>query len=83
MYEKTNSLCLTMQRYGKKLNAENPFNESPRIICESSNLYFVSTSKEEHQQHLHQDDTCKHAEWIDGCIADGWGVALYGVVGVG
>lgn len=29
MYEKTNCLCLTMQRYGKKPDYKNIFNEQP------------------------------------------------------
>lgn len=34
MYEKTNFLCLTMQRYDEKLNRENPFNESAILFSE-------------------------------------------------
>lgn len=42
MYEKTNFLCLTMQRYAEKLSGQNPFNESGDVFSESVDLYFVS-----------------------------------------
>ena len=44
MYEKTNSCCLTMQKYYKKLNGKNLFNESPRLFSQMDDLYFVSNS---------------------------------------
>lgn len=42
MYEKTNFLCLTMQRYDEKPIRENPFNESVAIFSKAGYLYFVS-----------------------------------------
>lgn len=42
MYEKTNFLCLTMQRYDEKAIRENPFNESVSIFSKAYYLYFVS-----------------------------------------
>lgn len=42
MYEKTNFLCLTMQRYNEKPIQENPFNESVPIFSKAGYLYFIS-----------------------------------------
>ena len=42
MYETTNYLCLTMQRYDEKPIRENPFNESVPIFSKAGYLYFVS-----------------------------------------
>ena len=44
MYEKTNSLCLTMQRYDKKWKEENLFNEAACFFSQAGILYFVSIS---------------------------------------
>lgn len=44
MYEKTNFLCLTMQRYDEKPDYGNPFNESHRFFSKAGYLYFVSIS---------------------------------------
>ncbi len=43
MYEKTNFLCLTMQRYEEKPSRENMFNESPSIFSKYADLYFINT----------------------------------------
>ena len=45
MYEKTNSIFLTMQRYGEKMAYGNPFNESTyffskKLCCLKKKMYF-------------------------------------------